>query len=213
MQDDETPNTPPKDPATEAAPEAEVLETQDAAAGQIDADDEPSEASRNIQAMGLTRMSLQELKDKSPADLLSFAEQLEIENANSMRKQDMMFAILKTLAEEGVEIFGSGTLEVVQDGFGFLRSPEANYLPGPDDIYVSPSQIRKFGLRTGDTVEGGIRAPREGERYFALVNVSQINFEAPENVRHKVLFDNLTPLYPDERLRMEIDISFRSARL
>ncbi|HEX3701146.1 MAG TPA: transcription termination factor Rho [Phenylobacterium sp.] len=199
MQDD-NPNTPVGEP--------DVLEPIAAEAAADDAEsgsDEPSEAARAIQAMGLTRMSLQELKDKSPADLLSFAEQLEIENANSMRKQDMMFAILKTLAEEGVEIFGSGTLEVVQDGFGFLRSPEANYLPGPDDIYVSPSQIRKFGLRTGDTVEGGIRAPREGERYFALVNVSQINFENPENVRHKVLFDNLTPLYPDERLKMEID--------
>jgi len=122
-------------------------------------DDEPSEVSAAIAAMGLTRMSLQELKDKSPADLLAFAETLEIENANSMRKQDMMFAILKVLAEEGVEISGSGTLEVVQDGFGFLRSPEANYLPGPDDIYVSPSQIRKFGLRTGDTVDGAVRAP------------------------------------------------------
>jgi transcription termination factor Rho len=206
MQDDNS--TPP----IGEAPEAEVVETEalapaaDAAAEDADGGpEEPSEAGQAIAAMGLTRMSLQELKDKSPADLLSFAEQLEIENANSMRKQDMMFAILKTLAEEGVEIFGSGTLEVVQDGFGFLRSPEANYLPGPDDIYVSPSQIRKFGLRTGDTVEGGIRAPREGERYFALVNVSQINFENPENVRHKVLFDNLTPLYPDERLKMEID--------
>ena len=170
-----------------------------------EAADEPSEVAQAIAAMGLTRMSLQELKDKSPADLLAFAETLEIENANSMRKQDMMFAILKTLAEEGVEISGSGTLEVVQDGFGFLRSPEANYLPGPDDIYVSPSQIRKFGLRTGDSVVGAVRAPREGERYFALVTVGQINFETPENVRHKVLFDNLTPLYPDERLRMEID--------
>jgi transcription termination factor Rho len=168
-------------------------------------DDEPTEAAQAIAAMGLTRMSLQELKDKSPADLLSFAETLEIENANSMRKQDMMFAILKVLAEEGVEISGSGTMEVLPDGFGFLRSPEANYLPGPDDIYVSPSQIRKFGLRTGDTVDGGVRAPREGERYFALVKVDQINFENPENVRHKVLFDNLTPLYPQERLRMEME--------
>jgi transcription termination factor Rho len=168
-------------------------------------DDEPTQAAQAIAAMGLTRMSLQELKDKSPADLLSFAETLEIENANSMRKQDMMFAILKVLAEEGVEISGSGTMEVLPDGFGFLRSPEANYLPGPDDIYVSPSQMRKFGLRTGDTVDGGVRAPREGERYFALVNVDQINFEPPENVRHKVLFDNLTPLYPQERLRMEME--------
>ena len=167
--------------------------------------EEPSEVAQAIAAMGLTRMSLQELKDKSSADLLAFAEKLEIENANGMRKQDMMFAILKTLAEEDVEIFGSGTMEVLSDGFGFLRSPEANYLPGPDDIYVSPSQIRKFGLRTGDSVEGGIRAPREGEKYFALVTVNLINFEAPDNVRHKVLFDNLTPLYPDQRLKMEID--------
>ena len=167
--------------------------------------DEPTEASKAIAALGLTRMSLQELKDKPPVDLLAFAEQLEIENANSMRKQDMMFAILKVLAEEGVEISGSGTLEVVQDGFGFLRSPEANYLPGPDDIYVSPSQIRKFGLRTGDTVDGAIRAPREGERYFALVKVDLTNFEDPEHDRHNVLFDNLTPLYPDQRFKMEID--------
>ena len=202
MQDDN-----PTPPLSEA-PELDVLEPPVAEVPAEEAEggpEEPSEAAKAIAAMGLSRISLQELKDKSPADLLTFAETLEIENANSMRKQDMMFAILKTLAEEGVEIFGSGTLEVVQDGFGFLRSPEANYLPGPDDIYVSPSQIRKFGLRTGDTVEGGIRAPREGERYFALVNVSQINFENPENVRHKVLFDNLTPLYPDERLKMEID--------
>ncbi len=165
---------------------------------------EPTEASKAIAALGLTRMSLQELKEKSPADLVAFAEQLEIENANSMRKQDMMFSILKTLAEEGIEIGGSGTLEVVQDGFGFLRSPESNYLPGPDDIYVSPSQIRKFGLRTGDTVDGGVRAPREGERYFALTSVQLINFENPDNVRHKVLFDNLTPLYPEERFTMEL---------
>ncbi len=166
---------------------------------------EPSEASKAIAALGLTRMSLQELKEKSPADLLAFAEQFDIENANAMLKQDMMFAILKTSAEEGVEIFASGTLEVVLDGFGFLRSPEANYLPGPDDIYVSPSQIRRFGLRTGDTVDGAIRAPREGERYFALTKVDQVNFENPDNVRHKVHFDNLTPLYPEERMVMEID--------
>lgn len=156
-------------------------------------------------ALPFTRMSLQELKEKSPADLLAFAEQLGIENANSMRKQDMMFAILKALAEEGVEISGSGVLEVLQDGFGFLRSPEANYLSGPDDIYVSPQQIRRLGLRTGDTVEGPVRSPREGERYFALLKVDTINFEDPENVRHKVHFDNLTPLYPNERLTMEID--------
>ena len=190
-------------PDLEAA-EAEAVEAiaEDEAAHEPE---EPSEVANTIAKMGLKRMSLQELKDKAPADLLAFAELFEIENANSMRKQDMMFSILKVLAEEEVEISGSGTLEVVQDGFGFLRSPEANSLPGPDDIYVSPSQIRKFGLRTGDTVDGAIRAPREGERYFALVKVDLTNFENPENVRHKVLFDNLTPLYPDQRLKMEID--------
>jgi len=146
-------------------------------------DMEASPAAVVIAELGLEKMSLQELKEKSPADLLAFAEQLEIENANSMRKQDMMFTILKTLAEEGVEISGSGTMEVLPDGFGFLRSPEANYLPGPDDIYVSPSQIRRDSLRTGDTVDGAIRAPREGERYFALVKVDQINFESPDSVR------------------------------
>jgi transcription termination factor Rho len=163
-----------------------------------------------------TRMSLQELKEKSPTDLLALAESLEVENANAMRKQDMMFAILKTLAEEGTEISGSGVLEVLSDGFGFLRSPEANYLPGPDDIYVSPSQIRRFGLRTGDTVEGPVRSPREGERYFALLKVDATNFENPENVRHKVAFDNLTPLYPEERMTMEIEdptLKDRSGRI
>src|SRR3954449_5581299 len=197
-EDNETPAD--ETPTSEmAAPEAEGVDTAAAAeeAEAANEPEEPSEVANTIAKMGLKRMSLQELKDKAPADLLAFAEQFEIENVNSMRKQDIMFAILKTLAEEGVEISGSGTLEVVQDGFGFLRSPEANYLPGPDDIYVSPSQIRKFGLRTGDSVVGGIRAPREGERYFALITVTQVNFENPENVRHKVLFDNLTPLYPD----------------
>jgi transcription termination factor Rho len=182
----------------------EAAEASDEGAGDNEPD-EPTEASKAIADMGMTTMSLQQLKDKSPADLLVLAEKLEIESANSMRKQDMMFAILKTLADEGVEISGSGTLEVVSDGFGFLRSPEANYLPGPDDIYVSPSQIRKFGLRTGDTVVGAVRAPREGERYFALVKVDLTNFESPDAVRHKVLFDNLTPLYPDERFKMEIE--------
>jgi transcription termination factor Rho len=178
--------------------------------------EEPSGASLAIAALGLTKMSLQELKDKTPADLQAFAEKLEVENANAMRKQDMLFAILKTLAEEGVEISGSGTLEVLSDGFGFLRSPEANYLPGPDDIYVSPSQIRKFGLRTGDSVDGAIRAPKEGERYFALTGVAQVNFEAADNVRHKVHFDNLTPLYPDQRLTMELPdptVKDRSGRI
>ena len=148
-------------------------------------------------------MNLQELKTKSPTDLLAFAEELEIENASSLRKQDMMFAILKQLAENDTPIYGDGVLEILQDGFGFLRAPEANYLPGPDDIYVSPSQVRRFGLLTGDTVEGQIRAPKDGERYFALLRVNKINFEDPENVRHRVNFDNLTPLYPDERLHLE----------
>ena len=150
-------------------------------------------------------MNLKELKQKPPADLLAFAEKLEIENASSLRKQDIMFAILKRLAEQGTAIFGEGVLEVLQDGFGFLRSPEANYLPGPDDIYVSPSQVRRFGMRTGDTVEGEIRAPKDGERYFALLKLNTINFEDPSAVRHRINFDNLTPLYPDERLTMEIE--------
>ena len=150
-------------------------------------------------------MDLAELKKKSPAELLTFAEELQIENIGSLRKQDMMFTILKTLAENDVAIFGSGVLEVLQDGFGFLRSPEENYLAGPDDIYVSPSQVRRFGLRTGDTVEGQIRAPKDGERYFALLKVNTINFEDPEAVRHRINFDNLTPLYPDRKITLEID--------
>ncbi len=150
-------------------------------------------------------MNLQELKSKSPADLLAYAEELHIENASALRKQDMMFAILKQLASNDTAIFGSGVLETLQDGFGFLRSPDANYLPGPDDIYVSPSQVRRFGLRTGDSVEGQIRAPKDGERYFALLKVNTINFEDPDKVRHRINFDNLTPLYPDERLKMELD--------
>jgi transcription termination factor Rho len=150
-------------------------------------------------------MNLQELKRKSPADLLTYAEELQIENASLLRKQDMMFAILKNLADKDQAIFGDGVLEVLQDGFGFLRSPEANYLPGPDDIYVSPSQVRRFGLRTGDTVEGQIRAPKDGERYFALLKVNKINFDDPEKLKHRVNFDNLTPLYPDEKFKLEFD--------
>ena len=150
-------------------------------------------------------IKLQDLKAKSPTELLTFAEELEVENASIMRKQELMFAILKQLASKDIEIVGEGVIEVLQDGFGFLRSPDANYLAGPDDIYVSPSQIRRFGLRTGDTVEGLIRSPKEGERYFALLKVNSINFEDPEKVRHKVHFDNLTPLYPDKRLKLEID--------
>jgi len=149
-------------------------------------------------------MNLQELKQKSPAELLAYAEELEIENASTLRKQDMMFAILKQLASNDVAIYGDGVLEVLQDGFGFLRAPEANYLPGPDDIYVSPSQVRRFGLRTGDTVEGQIRAPKDGERYFALLKINKINFDDPDAVRHRINFDNLTPLYPDEKLTLEI---------
>ena len=149
-------------------------------------------------------MNLQELKQKSPSDLLAYAEELQIENASNLRKQDMMFAILKQLAENEIPIFGDGVLEILQDGFGFLRSPEANYLPGPDDIYVSPSQIRRFGLRTGDTVEGQIRSPKDGERYFALLKVTNINFDNPDKVRHRINFDNLTPLYPDEKLNLEL---------
>jgi transcription termination factor Rho len=162
------------------------------------------------------RLNLSDLKAKSPKDLLSMAEELEIENASTMRKGDMMFAILKEMAEEGSIIGGDGVLEVMQDGFGFLRSVEANYLPGPDDIYVSPDMIRQFSLRTGDTISGVIRAPADQERYFALTTVEKINFEDPERARHKVAFDNLTPLYPDERLKMEIEdptIKDRSARI
>src|SRR6202161_1969769 len=135
-------------------------------------------------------MNLQELKRKTPAELLAFAEDLQIENASCLRKQDMMFATLKQLAENDMPIFGDGVLEILQDGFGFLRSPEANYLPGPDDIYVSPSQVRRFALRTGDTVEGQIRAPKDGERYFALFKLNSINFEEPDRIRHRINFDN-----------------------
>ncbi len=150
-------------------------------------------------------MNLQDLKTRSPAELLAFAEELDIENVSTMRKQDMMFSILKRLADQDVPIAGIGVLEVLQDGFGFLRSPEENYLAGPDDIYVSPSQVRRFGLRTGDIVEGEIRAPKESERYFALLKVSTINGEPPEKVRHRINFDNLTPLYPERKIKLEID--------
>jgi len=161
-------------------------------------------------------LSLSDLKAKSPKDLLSVAEDLEIENASTMRKGEMMFSILKERAEDGWVISGDGVLEVVQDGFGFLRSPEANYLPGPDDIYVSPEMIRKFALRTGDTIEGIIAAPNDSERYFGMTKPVRINFEEPEKARHKVAFENLTPLYPEERLKMEVEdptIKDRSARV
>ena len=153
----------------------------------------------------MREMKLKDLKAKSPTELISVAEELQVENAGTMRKQELMFAILKQLATNEVEIVGEGVVELLPDGFGFLRSSDSNYLAGPDDIYVSPSQIRKFGLRTGDTVEGQIRSPKEGERYFALLKVNTINFEDPEKSRHKVNFDNLTPLYPNERLKLEIE--------
>ena len=150
-------------------------------------------------------MNLQELKTKSPSELISQAEKLEIENPSTLRKQEILFAILKKLAQKNEQITGGGVLEVLQDGFGFLRAIESNYLPGPDDIYVSPSQIRRFGLRTGDTIEGPVRAPKDGERYFALLQVSKINFEDPEKSKHKIAFDNLTPLYPNKQLIMEVE--------
>ena len=150
-------------------------------------------------------MNLRELKRKKPTELLAYAEECGVENASTLRKQDLQFAILKQLAESDVSIFGEGVLEILQDGFGFLRSSEANYLPGPDDIYVSPSQIRRFALRTGDTIEGEIRQPKDGERYFALLKINTVNYEGPEKARQKVNFDNLTPLYPDRRLRLEIE--------
>jgi len=151
----------------------------------------------------MSSVDLQDLKAKSPGDLLAYAEKLEIEAASTLRKQELMFAILKELAVQETTIIGQGTLEVLPDGFGFLRSFEANYLPGPDDIYVSPNQVRKFSLRSGDTVQGPIRGPKDGERYFALLQVDQTNFEEPDKVRHRINFDNLTPLYPEERLTME----------
>lgn len=166
--------------------------------------------------MTVDRLNLSDLKAKTPADLLAMAEEWEIENAPSMRKGEMMFSILKEHAEEGWEIGGDGVLEVLQDGFGFLRSPSANYLPGPDDIYVSPDILRQFSLRTGDTIEGLMQAPKENEKYFCMTKVTRINFDDPEKAKHKVHFDNLTPLYPDERLKMEVEdptIKDRSARI
>jgi transcription termination factor Rho len=150
-------------------------------------------------------LDLRELKQRTPAELLAFAEELEIEDIPTARKQDMMFAILKELASHDLNIKGNGVLEVLQDGFGFLRSPEENYLPGPDDIYVSPNQIKRFGLKTGDIIEGEIRAPKSSERYFALLKVKKINYEMPEKLRHRVGFDNLTPLYPDRKIKLEIE--------
>jgi transcription termination factor Rho len=150
-------------------------------------------------------MNLQELKKQNPAELISQAEKLGIENPSTLRKQEILFAILKKLAEKNEKITGQGVLELLPDGFGFLRAMESNYLPGPDDIYVSPSQVRRFGLRTGDTVEGEIRSPKDAERYFALLQVNKINFEEPEKGRNKIAFDNLTPLYPNEKITLEIE--------
>ncbi|HVF83042.1 MAG TPA: transcription termination factor Rho [Sphingomicrobium sp.] len=161
-------------------------------------------------------MHLKDLKQKTPAELVAQAEEMGIEGASTLRKQDLMFSILKVRAESGAEIMGTGTIEVLNDGFGFLRSPEANYLAGPDDIYVMPQVVRRFGLRTGDTVEGEIRAPKDGERYFALTRVTAINFDDPDVVRHRVNFDNLTPLYPDKKLRLDTldpTIKDKSARV
>ena len=201
---DTLPDTTAEDTSNSAPTEAGAENPNDSNADS--GEDGPSAASVAIASMGLTRMSLQELKEKPAADLVAFAEALEIENANSMLKQDMMVAILKAVAEEGLDISGSGTLEVLQDGFGFLRSPEANYLAGPDDIYVSPSQIRRFNLHTGDTIEGEIRTPKEGERYFALVKVDRVNGVTPEESKHKIMFENLTPLFPKEQFKLERDI-------
>ncbi len=159
----------------------------------------------DIDIASIQKLSLDDLKKKKPAELIQFAEAVGIENAGSMRKQEIFVAVLKELAERDVEISGTGVLEVLQDGFGFLRAPEANYLPGPDDIYVTPNLIRKMGVRTGDTLSGEIRAPSDGERYFSLTEVHSVNFESPDQAGNKVHFDNLTPLYPDERLKMEIE--------
>jgi len=194
-------------PETEATPDADAPEVgNEMAAADLPMVDQESgddeDDGEPIVPNG--RITLQELNEKTPEDLVAFAESLEIDNAGNLRKQDLLFAILKALADEEVEIIADGVLEILPDGFGFLRSPDANYLPGPDDVYVSPSQIRRFGLRSGDTIHGAVRGPREGERYFALLKVDSINFEDPETVKTKVLFDNLTPLYPEERLHMEI---------
>jgi transcription termination factor Rho len=204
-------------PAAEAPAEAAAAPAEPAPAPQPEPIVVPEKAPpMTMEDYRLQTVKLQDLKSKSPTEMLAFAEELEIEGASTMRKQELMFAILKALAESDIEIGGVGVLEVLPDGFGFLRSPESNYLAGPDDIYVSPSQIRRFSLRTGDTVEGQIRGPKDGERYFALVKVATINFDSPEKAGHKVHFDNLTPLYPDERLNMEINdptLKDRSGRI
>ena len=207
-------------PAPQPEAEVETAEAAPAAKAEVKpepkAKPEPEKATMTLADARFQIVKLQDLKAKSPVEMLAFAEELEIEGAGSMRKQELMFAILKALAESDIEISGVGVLEALPDGFGFLRSPESNYLPGPDDIYVSPAQIRRFSLRTGDTVEGLIRAPKDGERYFALVKLNEINFSDPEKAGHTVHFDNLTPLYPEERLKMEVNdptLKDRSARI
>ncbi|WP_232629641.1 transcription termination factor Rho [Methylobacterium sp. Leaf118] len=179
------------------------MTSQNDALAPVEASAEDALAPADVAARREVR--LQDLKSKSPTELTAFAEEVEVENASTMRKQELMFAILKQLAANETEIIGAGTVEVLQDGFGFLRSHDSNYLPGPDDIYISPTQIRRFGLRTGDTVEGPIRGPKDGERYFALLKVNTINFENPEKIKHKVHFDNLTPLFPTKRFKLELD--------
>jgi transcription termination factor Rho len=173
--------------------------------GDTDVLEEPPAALSEGEAGVTGFMNLSELKRRSPTELLEYAEELGIENASTLRKPDLVVTTLKRLAESGVPIYGEGVLEILQDGFGFLRTPDVNYLAGPDDIYVSPSQIRRFGLRTGDIVDGEVRAPKEGERYFALLRVNTINFDPPERARHRVHFDNLTPYYPTEKLKLEAE--------
>jgi transcription termination factor Rho len=183
-----------------------MLQQEPVAPGEIEMLHEPPPHVTDGEAATTTGfMNLAELKRRSPAELLEYAEELGIENASTLRKPDLVFATLKRLAESGVPIYGEGVLEILQDGFGFLRTPDVNYLAGPDDIYVSPSQIRRFGLRTGDLVDGEVRAPKEGERYFALLKVNTINFDPPERARHRVHFDNLTPYYPTEKLTLEVE--------
>jgi transcription termination factor Rho len=182
-----------------------MLQQELAEPGEIEMLQEPSPHVTEGEAVTTGFMNLSELKRRSPAELLEYAEELGIENASTLRKPDLVFATLKRLAESGVPIYGEGVLEILQDGFGFLRTPDVNYMAGPDDIYVSPSQIRRFGLRTGDLVDGEVRAPKEGERYFALLKVNTINFDPPERARHRVHFDNLTPYYPTEKLTLEVE--------
>ncbi len=191
-------------PAAEEAPERPATEPAEAAGGSAEGGSVPAERAETAPAEATPSINLSELKRRPPAELLEYAEKIGIENASTLKKSDLVFAILKRLAQTGVPIYGEGVLEILQDGFGFLRSPHTNYVAGPDDIYVSPSQIRRFGLRTGDSVQGQVRSPKEGERYFALLRATAINFDPVEVARHRVHFDNLTPYYPTERLHLEM---------